>query len=144
MSAAMWIRYKFIPPFPLDEKQFNAAKELQKFGSKKIRYLATVNKAELKGQALVFGVLYGATIIFCFFSWIISMNLPNSGAARLYNDGTYGEIAGFISLGLFYVVYKFLWEYFTANGYNIKLHRMIKKSATYSDFRKTYHYKYGK
>lgn len=144
MSYALWINYKFIPPYPLDKQQFEEAKDLQKSGSQKITYLATVDKPNLKSIALVFGILYGLTFLFELFFWFVSLDLPTSGAALIYNGSTFESILGFITLGLFYASYRILWEYFTAVGYNKRLHRMVKKSESYEEFRKTYHYRYGK
>ncbi len=137
-------RYRFIAPNPLNETDFIIAKRLQNEGSRRIKYLTLFNKSKLKGFAILFGGLYVLIAIFWTLVWLVSLQLPNSGAADMYNHDTFPNLAGYLSIGLIYVVYEVLWEYFTAKGYNSKLHNMIKKSVSYSDFRKIYYDRYKK
>jgi len=143
-NYAMIPRYKFVPPYPLNESDFSIAKQLQSKGSNKVKYLKIFNKNKLKRFAKLFAILYATIGVLWTFVWIVSLNLPNSGAAGLYNNDTFPTLAGYLSIGLIYVIYEILWEFFTAKGYNAKVHQMIKKSTSYSDFRAVYYNRYKK
>jgi hypothetical protein len=136
-------RYKFLPPNAMGEQEFISAKHLQEEGGRKLRFLTSESKPKFIGILKLYCILFGGTAVLWLFIWIVSLNLPDSGASKMYNGGFFEAIMGFLILASFYSLYGWLWEVLTCRNYNRKLCHMIKKSATYRDFRNRYFNAYG-
>jgi hypothetical protein len=126
-------KFKFIPPHPMPELEFEIAKGLQDEGSKSLKYL---HIEPLLPQLKIIGLIYGGLCVLWMLLLIKIYYLPTSGAQDILNlVESFFSIA---TIGMIYFFWGRTWRYITCRKYNKKLHRVIKKSNDYQEFLKNY------
>ena len=126
-------KYKFVPPNPMSELDFELAKGLQDEGSKKLKYL---NTTPLIPKLKVVAIVYAVIITLWSLLWIKIYYLPTAGAQSVLDliEGLFS----FVVIGTIYFFWGILWEFSTCRKYNKILHKLIKNSETYQEFRHNY------
>ncbi len=132
-------KYKFIPPYPMSELDYELAKGLQEEGSKKLKYLHT---SPLIPKLRMFGIIYAVVIVLWLLLWVKIYYLPTPGAQNALD--TIEGLFSIIIIGTVYFFWGVGWEFFTCRNYNKRLHKLVKKSETYQDFRENYRKIYNK
>ena len=132
-------KFEFNPPSAMSEMDFEIAKGLQDEGNRKLNYLHT---QPLKPYLKIIGLVYAGLGVLWLLFWALIHYLPTPGEKDVLAVTEWLFLI--ISFGVLFFVWNRLWQFFTCLNYNWKLHRMIKKSKTYQEFRQKHYKTYGK